>query len=185
MTDSDPQSLPKCPPNRTKTRPTIDAKNEAKKEPKSDRLGAVLGRSWVIFGFFLGSKILIFHWFLSGFVQNHVFWKISVWNPSWPDLGPIWGQLDAQNGSKMAPKIDQKTNKRTTRKKNTKRKKKEAQESVKSRHAGHLWVVGASLHLTQLWTESGGFKRFPLSKPFGAYFIVLFFKIQNKHVIFT
>ena len=97
-------------------------------------------------------------------MQNHVFWKICVWNPSWPDLGPIWGQLDAQNGSKMASKIDQKTNKRTTRKKNTKRKKKEAQESVKSRHAGHLWVVGASLHLTQLWTESGVCKRFSLYK---------------------
>ena len=46
---------PKRHPKRTK----IEVKNEDKKEELEDRLGAVLGRSWVVLGADLGSFLAI------------------------------------------------------------------------------------------------------------------------------
>ena len=65
----------------------------AKKSP----LGVVLVRFWFDFQGVLGSNILIFHWFLNGFVKIHVFDK---------DECPraIRDQKWSKKGAKMAPK---------------------------------------------------------------------------------
>ena len=63
---------PKCDLRRTKN----EDKNEDKKNALEDRLGAVLGRSWLVLGVVLGSCLLILSWFLYYFVTNEVFEKI-------------------------------------------------------------------------------------------------------------
>ena len=50
-------------------------KTKTKKEALEDRLGAVLGRSWLVLGRLLGSFLLFFHWFLKLFVKNQFFQK--------------------------------------------------------------------------------------------------------------
>ena len=119
-----PKSLPKWDQNRTKKRPKIDAKYEAKKEAKKDRLETVLGRSWVIFGRPLGSKMLIFHWFLQAFRENSLFAKNiasrAVLDRTWPDLGrfwlPFWHLFGAQNGQKTKSKKQRKKEPKKERK---------------------------------------------------------------------
>ena len=100
---------PKWHQNGTQNEPKSKTNLDIEKEALQDRLGAVLGRSWVIFGRPLGSFLLIFHWFLKLFVKIHFFQKISLQEPSWTELGPTWVDFGTQNGAKMAPKSDPKT----------------------------------------------------------------------------
>ena len=62
----------------------------AKKSP----LGVVLVRFWVDFQGVLGSKMLIFHWFLKGFVNIHVFDKDecprAIRDQKWNKMVPKW-----------------------------------------------------------------------------------------------
>ena len=81
-------------------------KTKWKKDALEDRLGAVLGRSWVVLGVVLGSCLVILYGFLYYFVTNEVFEKIRCQEATWADLGPIWVPKRLQNepraGSKMA-----------------------------------------------------------------------------------
>ena len=77
----------------------------SKKGALEDRLGAVLGRSWLVLGVVLGSFLLILYWFLYYFVTNEVFEKIRLQEATWADLGSIWG---GSRGSKMVPAEGQK-----------------------------------------------------------------------------
>ena len=72
-------------------------KTKSKKEGLEDRLGGVLGRSWVVLGVVLGSFLLISFWFLYYFVTNEVFGKIRCQEATWADLGSIWGEKRFQN----------------------------------------------------------------------------------------
>ena len=60
-------------------------------------LASNLGRFWLVLGAVLGSKMLIFHWFLKGFVNICVFDE---------DECPraIWEQKRSKKGAQMAPK---------------------------------------------------------------------------------
>ena len=58
-----PQRRPTSDQHGAQNRPKSKTNFDIEKEALQDRLGAVLGRSWVIFGRPLGSFLLIFHWF--------------------------------------------------------------------------------------------------------------------------
>ena len=64
--------------NRPKSKTKIDAKNTS----LQDRLGAVLERTWVIWGAVLGAKYRLKPCVLNGFVKIHVFQKIAFQEPS-------------------------------------------------------------------------------------------------------
>ena len=53
--------------------------------------------------------MLIFQQFLKGFVKIHFFQKISLQDPSWTELGPIWVDFGLPNASKMGSKTELKT----------------------------------------------------------------------------
>ena len=93
---------PKCDPRGTK----IEDKNEDEKKSFEDRLGAVLGRSWLVLGVVLGSFLVVLYWFLYYFVRNDVFGKIRCQEATWADLGPIWGANKVQNGPGGGSKIE-------------------------------------------------------------------------------
>ena len=63
---------PKWDPRGTK----IDVKNEVEKDALEDRLGAVLGRSWVVWGVVLGPWKRSRHYACRCFVKIHVFEKM-------------------------------------------------------------------------------------------------------------
>ena len=75
----------------------VDEKKGSNLRAKKSPLGVVLVRFWVDFQVVLGSNILIFQWFLKGFVNIHVFDK---------DECPraIRDQKWSKNGANMAPK---------------------------------------------------------------------------------
>ena len=104
-----PQRRPKSDQNGTQNRAKSKTNFDIEKEALQDHLGAVLGRSWVIFGRPLGSFLLIFHWFLKLFVKVHFFQKMSLQEPSWTELGPIWVDFGLPNGSNMGPKTHPKS----------------------------------------------------------------------------
>ena len=56
--------------------PKSNTKTMMQKEALEDRLGAVLGRSWVVLGAVLEGKNLLKPFVLNGFVQINVFEKI-------------------------------------------------------------------------------------------------------------
>ena len=153
ITDLDPpklpKSLPKWPPNRTKKQWKIIAKNWWKKTPLQDRLGTVLGRSWAVLWPLWGSFLLIFYWFLKLFVKIHFLQKISFQEPSWAQLGTSWVDFGTPKAPQMPPQNDSKTIKKVSKK--TRRKKNEKRRQIDQKN------------LTQLWTESGVWKRFSLS----------------------
>ena len=60
----EPKRGPRWSQNATQEGPKSKTKTKMKKEDFEDRLGAVLGRSWLVLGRLLGSLLLIFHWFL-------------------------------------------------------------------------------------------------------------------------
>lgn len=108
MTDFGSPKAPKMEPKSHQKRSKINAKNEAKKKPKQDGLGVVLGRSGVVLGRFLDSILLIFHWFLKGFVKIHFFQKITLQDASWTELGPSWVDFGSLFGTFVEPENAQK-----------------------------------------------------------------------------
>ena len=76
-----------------------------------NRLGHVLGPSWVVLGSILGSKIIKFHRFLQGFREHRVFDEDNAWkcilDGSWVDFDTKKSQKGFQIGAKMASKNDQ------------------------------------------------------------------------------
>ena len=80
------------------------SKIKTKNNTLEDRLGTVLGRSWVVLGVVLESLLVILYWFLYCFVANDVFDKIRCQEATWADLGSILGakrlQNEARGGSK-------------------------------------------------------------------------------------
>ena len=79
-------------------------KTKTKKEGLEDRLGVVLGRSWVVLGAVLGPWKRARHYACRCFVKIKVFEKMRCQEVTWADLGSIWGakrlQNEAQGGSK-------------------------------------------------------------------------------------
>ena len=77
---------------------------KSKKDALADRLGAVLGRFWVVLGAVLDGKNRLKPFVLSGFVNISVFEKIRCQETTWADLGSIWApkrlQNEARGGSK-------------------------------------------------------------------------------------
>ena len=90
-------------PRRTK----IDIKNDVeKKSALEDRLGAVLGRSWVVSGAVLGSCLVTFRLKTQGFVNFHIFEKMRCQEATWTDLGSIWEAKRLQNGCRGGSKSE-------------------------------------------------------------------------------
>ena len=88
--------------NRTQDGPKSKIKTRSKKEDLEDRLGAVLGRSWVVLGAVLGSswgRLGVVEWGFAEaklhFLTNDVFEKVRLQEATWTDLGPIWGDQEA------------------------------------------------------------------------------------------
>ena len=81
-------------------------KTMSKKDALEDRLGAVLGRSWVVLGVVLGSFWVILYLFLYYFVTNEVFDKIRCQEATWADLGSIWEAKRLQNGGRGGSKSE-------------------------------------------------------------------------------
>ena len=83
-------------------------KTKSKKEALEDRLGAVLGRSWVVLGAVLGSFFGVFYWNTEGFVKIHVFEKVRCQEATWAEVEPKWSprgsQDGAQEGAKTSPR---------------------------------------------------------------------------------
>ena len=61
---------PRWSQNATQEGPKSKTKTKMKKESFEDRLGAVLGRSWLVLGVVLGSFLVVLYWFLCYFVTN-------------------------------------------------------------------------------------------------------------------
>ena len=84
------------------------SKTKSKKDALEDRLGAVLGRFWVVLGAVLEGKNRLKPCVLNGFVKNHVFEKIRCQEATWDDLGPIWSAKGVQNGAQEGAETEQK-----------------------------------------------------------------------------
>ncbi len=80
-------------------------KMKMKKEGLEDRLGAILGRSWVVLGAVLRSFLVILYWKTWCFVNNEVFEKIRCEEATWADLRSIWGAQTLQNEPGEGPKM--------------------------------------------------------------------------------
>ena len=93
----EPTRGPRWSQNATQEGPKRKTKTKMKKEGFEDRLGAVLGRFWVVLGAVLEGKIRLKPFVLSGFVNITVFEKIRCQEATWVDLGSIWGVKRLQN----------------------------------------------------------------------------------------
>ena len=69
-----------------------------KKEGFEDRLGAVLGRFWVVLGAVLGPWKRSKHYACRCFVKIHVFEKMMCQEVTWTDLVSILEAKRVQNG---------------------------------------------------------------------------------------
>ena len=98
----EPQKGQDGPKSKTKTK---------RKKALEDRLGAVLGRSWVVLGAVLGSCLVNFYWKTEGFVKIHVFEKVRCQEATWAEVEPKWSprgsQDGAQEGAKTSPRGSQ------------------------------------------------------------------------------
>ena len=74
-------------------------KMKMKKEGLEDRLGAVLGRSWVVLGAVLGPWKGSRHYACRYFLKIKVFEKKRCQEATWADLGPIWEAKGLQKGT--------------------------------------------------------------------------------------
>ena len=86
--------------NRTQDGPKSKTKTKTKKDALEDRLGAVLGRSWVVLGAVLGPWRGSKHYACRCFVNIHVFEKRRRQEATWTDLGSIWATKRLQNGGR-------------------------------------------------------------------------------------
>ena len=93
--------------NRTQDEPKSKTKTKTKKDALEDRLGAVLGRCWVVLGAVLGPWKRSKHYACRCFVKIHVFEKIRSQDASWGDLGPILVPKGVQDGGLLGPKLGQ------------------------------------------------------------------------------
>ena len=75
-----------------------------KKEGFEDRLGAVLGRFWVVLGAVLEGKNRLKPCVLKGLVKIIVFEKIRGQEATGADLGSIWAPRRLQNGGRGGSK---------------------------------------------------------------------------------
>ena len=96
----DAQRGAKMSQNRTQDGPTSKTKMKTKKDALEDRLGAVLGRSWVVLGAVLGPWRGSKHYVCRCFVNIHVFEKRRRQEATWTDLGSIWATKRLQNGGR-------------------------------------------------------------------------------------
>ena len=76
-------------------------KTKMKKNGFEDRLGAVLGRFWVVLGAVLGPWKRSKHYACRCFVKIHVFEKIRLQEASRGDLGRSWVDLGRPRGVEM------------------------------------------------------------------------------------
>ena len=97
---------PKWSQNRTQDGPKSKTKTRSKKEDLKDRLGAVLGRSWVVLGAVLGSCLMVLYWFFILFRGNRRFEKKRFQEATWTDLGSIWVAKRLQNGGQGGSKSE-------------------------------------------------------------------------------
>ena len=102
----EPKRGPRWSQNATQEGPKSKTKTKMKKEGFEDRLGAVLGRSWLVLGVVLGSCLVVLYWFLYYFVRNDVFDKIRCQEATWADLGSIWAPKRLQNGGRGGSKSE-------------------------------------------------------------------------------
>ena len=93
------------PKSKTK-RTQIETKTKTKKEAFEDRLGAVLGRSWVVLGALLGSFLIVLYWFVYYVVEIDVFETKWFQEATWTDLGSIWVAKRLQNGGQGGSKSE-------------------------------------------------------------------------------
>ena len=77
-----------------------------RKEGLEDRLGAVLGRFWVVLVVVLGPRKRSRHYACRCFVKIHVFGKMRCQEATWIDLGSIWGAKRLQNGPRRGSKSE-------------------------------------------------------------------------------
>ena len=82
------------------------SKTKSKKDALEDRLGAVLGRSWVVLGVVLGPWTRSSQYACRYFVKIHVFEKMRCQEATWADLVSIWGAKRVQNGAAEGPKSE-------------------------------------------------------------------------------
>ena len=82
------------------------SKTKSKKDALEDRLGAVLGRFWVVLGAVLEGKNRLKPFVLNGFVKINVFEKIRCQEATWDDLGSIWAPKRLQNGRRGGSKSE-------------------------------------------------------------------------------
>ena len=97
----EPKRDPRWSQNATQEGPKSKTKTKMKKEGFEDRLGAVLGRSWVVLGAVLGPWKRSRHYACRCFVKIHVFEKIRLQEASRGDLGRSWVDLGRPRGVKM------------------------------------------------------------------------------------
>ena len=79
-----------------------------KKEAFEDRLGAVLGPSWVDLGTRLGQECVGFLRFFNSSVKIEFFEKVKCQEATWAELGPTWVPKRLQNGAREGAKTEQK-----------------------------------------------------------------------------
>ena len=93
-----------------KFRPKTDQnrcqKRSRRKKALEDRLGAVLGRFWVVLGAVLEGKNCLKRFVLNGFVRINVFEKLRCQEMTWADLGSIWGAKRLQNEGRGGSKSE-------------------------------------------------------------------------------
>ena len=95
---------PRWSQNATQEGPKSKTKTKMKKEGVSDRLGAVLGRFWVVLGAVLEPWKRSRHYACPCFVKIHVFEKMKCQEATWTDLGSIWVTKRLQNGRRGGSK---------------------------------------------------------------------------------
>ena len=100
----EPKRGPRWSQNATQEGPKSKTKTKMKKESFEDRLGAVLGRSWLVLGVVLGSFLVVLYWFLYYFVTNEVFEQIRLQEATWADLGSTWRGQEAPKWSRRRVK---------------------------------------------------------------------------------
>ena len=112
----DAKRVPKWSQNGAQNGPKLKQNISMKNDRFSDRLGLVLGPSWVVLGTILGSKIIKFGWFYNDFVNIVFLKKIALGSASWTDLRSILTPKGVPKGSQIGPKMEPKRHRNTIKK---------------------------------------------------------------------